>query len=63
MAHLRTLEVREGRILCPVCGNKTDQVVLPSTIAVDLPVFCKRCKQQTLVTIEHGKCQCQSASA
>ena len=60
---LGKLEVREGRIVCPICGSRTDQVILPDTRAAKLPVWCRRCKRQLLVTISDGECQCQSASA
>lgn len=60
---LGKLEVRGGRIVCPICGSRTDQVILPDTRAAKLPVWCRRCKRQLLVTIADGECQCQSASA
>lgn len=60
---LGKLEVREGRIVCPICGTRTDQVILPDTQAVQLPVWCRKCKLRLLVTISDGECQCQSASA
>ncbi len=60
---LGKLEVREGRIVCPICDTRTDQVILPDTQAVQLPVWCRKCKLRLLVTISDGECQCQSASA
>lgn len=54
------LEIRDGRIVCPVCGKKTDQAVLSETSAESLVVFCKQCKSRMLVKIENGSA---SASA
>jgi hypothetical protein len=57
------LEVRDGRIVCPVCGRLTDQPVLPETRADNLPLFCKRCKRRFVVRIENGSCLCLCARA
>lgn len=45
-------------MVCPVCRRKTDQTVTPQLVAVDLPVFCRGCKTQTIVNIIHGQCSC-----
>ena len=60
---LGKLEVRGGRIVCPICGSRTDQVILPDTRAAKLPVWCRGGKRQLLGRIADGGCQCQSASA
>jgi len=52
------LELSGGRIVCPACRRKTDQVVLAETSAEMLIVFCKRCKREMTVKIENGNCQC-----
>ena len=50
----RILAVRDGRVVCPVCGRKTDQVVLDDTFADNLAIFCKWCKNTGLVVIGNG---------
>ena len=52
------LDLQDGRIVCPVCRRRTDQVVLSETSADQLVVFCKWCKHELVVKIEDGLCQC-----
>ena len=56
----RILELREGRIVCPHCGRVTDQVVLAETIATNLAVYCKRCKNTLQVKIEDGRARARA---
>ena len=35
-------------IRCPICGNKTRNRVRPDTILIKYPLFCPKCKQETL---------------
>ena len=49
-----SLDVSEGRIVCPVCQRKTDQVVTGDTRAENLVVYCKWCKRELTVTIENS---------
>ena len=37
-------------ILCPECGGKTESYVLPTTKYIDLPVWCRRCKKQYIMS-------------
>ncbi len=46
------LSVKDGWLICPVCGKGKLQKILPSTTAKNLPRKCKRCGQETLVNIE-----------
>ena len=36
-------------ILCPVCGNKTRNRIREDTELKNFPLFCPKCKQETLV--------------
>ena len=45
------MQVKGGRIVCPVCGEPTDQRVLASTEARDLPVWCRHCRRRVIVQI------------
>lgn len=38
-------------ILCPVCQNKTRVKIRPDTVLLNFPLFCPKCKQETLVNI------------
>ena len=45
------IHTKDGFLLCPKCGRRTDQKIMPTTVAEDLPVFCKKCKQTSIVNI------------
>lgn len=38
-------------LLCPVCGNKTRLKVRPDTELVNFPLYCPKCKRETLIGI------------
>ncbi|MGD9569913.1 MAG: cysteine-rich KTR domain-containing protein [Sedimentibacter sp.] len=39
-------------ILCPVCGNKTRVKMRDDTVLENFPLFCPKCKQETLVNVK-----------
>lgn len=39
------------RFLCPACGKHTVLWLLPTTEVKDLPIKCKRCGQENVVSI------------
>lgn len=51
-AECAKLVVVNGWGLCPKCGRKCLKV-LPDTRLDRLPLFCKRCKQTTLVKLDN----------
>lgn len=38
-------------ILCPVCGNKTRDKIGGDTVLKNYPLYCPKCKQETLIEI------------
>ena len=36
-------------IHCPVCGNKTRDRIREDTTLENFPLFCPKCKQETLI--------------
>ena len=36
-------------ILCPVCGSKTRNKVREDTILINYPLYCPKCRQETLI--------------
>lgn len=36
-------------ILCPVCGNKTRNIIREDTRLENFPLFCPKCKKETLI--------------
>lgn len=41
-------------ILCPNCGKKTRLMVTPDTVIEKLPLFCPKCKRETVVSIKNN---------
>ena len=39
-------------LLCPICGNKTRTKVREDTTLQNYPLFCPKCKQETLVNVQ-----------
>ena len=40
-----------GWVLCPTCGNKTRTRVRPDTVLKNFPLFCPKCKQETIISL------------
>ncbi len=38
-------------ILCPVCSNKTRLKIRKDTLLENFPLFCPKCKQETIITV------------
>ncbi|MFR9083311.1 MAG: cysteine-rich KTR domain-containing protein [Coprococcus comes] len=41
-------------VLCPICNNKTRIKIRKDTQLIHFPLFCPKCKQETLINIKHG---------
>lgn len=39
-------------ISCPVCGNKTRDKIRADTELRNFPLFCPKCKKETLVNVK-----------
>lgn len=39
-------------ILCPVCGNKTRVKMRDDTVLENFPLFCPKCKQETIINVK-----------
>ena len=40
-------------ILCPLCGAKTRLQLLPKTELKEFPLFCPKCKQESIISAKH----------
>ena len=40
-------------IVYPVCGNKTRDRIREDTILKNYPLYCPKCKQQTLIEVQN----------
>ncbi|MCL2285204.1 MAG: cysteine-rich KTR domain-containing protein [Firmicutes bacterium] len=45
----------EHLLLCPVCKGKTRTKVNWDTVLINFPLFCPKCKQETLVNVQQQK--------
>lgn len=43
---------QEKWLLCPVCGNKTRLKLREDTVLENFPLFCPKCKQETLINVQ-----------
>ena len=41
-------------VLCPICNNKTRIKIRDDTELINFPLFCPKCKKETLINIKHG---------
>ena len=39
-------------ILCPVCSNKTRVKIRDDTVLENFPLFCPKCKQETIINVK-----------
>jgi len=40
-------------IICPVCKNKTRVKIREDTELINFPLFCPKCKQESLVNVKN----------
>ena len=57
------LVTEDRRIVCPVCGRPTQFRVRPDTVAKQLPVWCKHCRQESVVNIGAPEPESKETSA
>ena len=39
-------------VLCPICENKTRTKIRPDTVLKNFPLYCPKCRQETLINIK-----------
>ncbi len=39
-------------LICPICGNKTRDKIREDTVLRNFPLFCPKCKQETIISVE-----------
>ena len=47
--------VKDGWIICPICGNKRLFRLDAETEARNLPVYCRDCKHEIILDITRGR--------
>ena len=43
------MEKKTEWVKCPICGNKTRLKMREDTVLKSFPLFCPKCKQETLI--------------
>ena len=46
------MKVRVEWLYCPVCGNKTRNRIREDTVLKNYPLYCPKCRQETLVEVK-----------
>ena len=41
----------EKWLLCPICNNKTRTKIREDTVLKNFPLFCPKCKKETLINV------------
>ena len=52
---MRVIMKKSEWIHCPICGNKTRDRIREDTILKNYPLYCPKCKQETLIKAENLK--------
>lgn len=47
------MEVQTEWIYCPICGNKTRNKMRADTELKNYPLFCPKCRRETLIEIKN----------
>lgn len=42
-------------VSCPICGNKTRNQIREDTILLNFPLYCPKCKRETLIKAKYLK--------
>ena len=50
------LIIKNGRYVCPNCKQITNQKASKATNADKLILWCRSCKAEFIVNIDHGQC-------
>lgn len=45
-------------LLCPICSNKTRLKVRKDTELINFPLFCPKCKKESLINVNNLKVLC-----
>ncbi|MCQ5143825.1 cysteine-rich KTR domain-containing protein [Enterocloster bolteae] len=44
--------IEQTWILCPICKNKSRIKIREDTVLENFPLFCPKCKQETLISVQ-----------
>ena len=55
------MEEKEEWIYCPVCGGKTRLRLLQRTVLRDFPLFCPKCRRESIINAKNFHIETQEA--
>ena len=50
-----TMNTGNEWIYCPICHNKTRVKIRPDTVLEKFPLYCPKCKQESIINIKQLK--------
>lgn len=45
------METKMEWIKCPICGNKTRNMIRQDTVLKNFPLFCPKCKNESIIDL------------
>lgn len=48
---MKNMDIEKRWVHCPICNSKTRVMVSEDTVLYRFPLYCPRCKNETIVTI------------
>ena len=49
-------------VYCPVCGNKTRTMIREDTELKNFPLYCPKCKKETIINVQDMKITLQTVN-
>ena len=49
------VEIQAEWIICPVCGRKTHNKIREDTEMKNFPLYCPKCKKETIINVQDMK--------
>ena len=49
------MDSEEKWVMCPLCGAKTRLRLLQKTVLVSFPLFCPKCKRESIINARNYK--------
>lgn len=47
------MDTKTEWLLCPVCGRKTREKIREDAQMKNFPIYCPKCKQETLIDVQN----------
>lgn len=47
------METKMEWIKCPICGNKTRNMIRQDTVLKNFPLFCPKCKNESIIDLDN----------